>query len=244
MEEIRRKRNARMRKAAGTSDERIDTHVEYVSVFQGRMEEQIMDATSVYSSGCSSGSDALRIEVLRNTTGSSFVDRSLFDRFYRLFVSEKLGKKYIESRAPDFARLFDESTKSMPIFFILSPGVDPLKEVEHHGKKLGYTFQAGKFHNVSLGQGQEIIAENALEISSREGHWIVLQNIHLVRHWLPTLERKLERIFDVSQESFRLFLSAEPSTDSGSHVIPQGLLENSIKITNESNTGRHEQFYS
>ncbi|CAF1051829.1 unnamed protein product, partial [Rotaria magnacalcarata] len=165
-------------------------------------------------------------------------DRMLYA--LKLFVAEKLGKKYIESRAPDFARTYEESSKSIPIFFILSPGVDPLKEVETLGKKLGYTLQAGKFYNISLGQGQEIVAENALEISAKEGHWIVLQNIHLVRHWLPILERKLERILEIAQENFRIFMSAEPSADSSAHVIPPGILEHSIKITNESHTGKNQ----
>jgi hypothetical protein len=35
-------------------------------------------------------------------------------------------------------------------------------------------------------------------------------------------------------------MSAEPSADLGTHVIPQGILENSIKITNESHTGERE----
>ncbi|UJR10317.1 hypothetical protein I4U23_014523 [Adineta vaga] len=162
-------------------------------------------------------------------------DRMLYA--LKLFIGEKLGKKYTEIRAPDFAHTYEESSKSIPIFFILSPGVDPLKEVETLGKKLGYTSQAGKFYNISLGQGQEIVAENALEISAKEGHWVVLQNIHLVRHWLPILERKLERILESGQENFRLYMSAEPSADVNMHVIPQGILESSIKITNESHTG-------
>lgn len=110
--------------------------------------------------------------------------------------------------------------------------------METLGKKLGYTSQAGKFYNISLGQGQEVIAENALETASKEGDWIVLQNIHLVGHWLAILERKLERILDIAHENFRLFMSAEPSADFRTHIIPQGILENSIKITSESHTGR------
>lgn len=51
------------------------------------------------------------------------------------------------------ARSYDETTKSTPIFFVLSPGVDPLKEVESLGRKLGFTADNGKFHNISLGQG-------------------------------------------------------------------------------------------
>ena len=51
------------------------------------------------------------------------------------------------------ARSYEETTKATPIFFILSPGVDPLKEVEGLGRKLGFTTDNGKFHNISLGQG-------------------------------------------------------------------------------------------
>lgn len=43
------------------------------------------------------------------------------------------------------------------------------------GKRLGFTIDSGKFHNVSLGQGQEMVAETALEKASREGHWVILQ---------------------------------------------------------------------
>ena len=61
------------------------------------------------------------------------------------------------------------------IFFILSPGVDPLKDVEALGKKLGFTTDNKNLHSVSLGQGQEIVAERALDLASKEGHWVVLQ---------------------------------------------------------------------
>lgn len=43
------------------------------------------------------------------------------------------------------------------------------------GRKLGYTFDNGNFHNVSLGQGQEVVAEQALDLAAREGHWVILQ---------------------------------------------------------------------
>ena len=61
------------------------------------------------------------------------------------------------------------------MFFVLSPGVDPLKDVEALGKKLGFTIDNKNFHNVSLGQGQETVAENALDVASKEGHWVILQ---------------------------------------------------------------------
>lgn len=75
----------------------------------------------------------------------------------------------------EFAKSFEESNNITPIFFILSPGVNPLKEVEELGLKLDFSSNLTNFHNVSLGQGQEVVAEEALEISSKLGHWVVLQ---------------------------------------------------------------------
>jgi len=40
---------------------------------------------------------------------------------------------------------------------------------------LGFTFDNKKFHNVSLGQGQEVVAESALDVAAEDGHWVVLQ---------------------------------------------------------------------
>jgi len=154
-----------------------------------------------------------------------------------LFVEEKIGRKYTENRAVEFSRSYEETTPSTPVFFILSPGLDPLKDVEKVGNTLGFTMDNKNFHNISLGQGQEIVAENAMEIAAKEGHWVVLQNIHLVSKWLSTLEKHMEKHGDNSHENFRMFVSAEPAADPAYHIIPQGILESAIKITNEPPTG-------
>ena len=52
---------------------------------------------------------------------------------------------------------YEETGPATPVFFVLSPGVDPLKDVEAVGKKLGFTLDAGNFHNVSLGQVNECV---------------------------------------------------------------------------------------
>ncbi|XP_053308775.1 dynein axonemal heavy chain 9 [Spea bombifrons] len=161
----------------------------------------------------------------------------------RDFVEEKLGSKYVVGRSLDFGTSFEESGPSTPMFFILSPGVDPLKDVEKHGRKLGFTFDEGNLHNVSLGQGQEIVAEQALDLAAKEGHWVILQNIHLVAKWLSTLEKKLEHHSEGSHPNFRVFISAEPAGSPDGHIIPQGILENSIKITNEPPTGMHANLH-
>ncbi|XP_071672596.1 dynein axonemal heavy chain 9 isoform X7 [Patagioenas fasciata] len=161
----------------------------------------------------------------------------------RDFVEEKLGSKYVAGRSLDFATTFEESGPATPVFFILSPGVDPLKDVEKQGKKLGYTFNNRNFHNVSLGQGQEVVAEQALDLAAKEGHWVILQNIHLVAKWLSSLEKKLEQHSEGSHQDFRVFISAEPAPSPESHIIPQGILENSIKITSEAPTGMHANLH-
>ncbi|XP_075759566.1 dynein axonemal heavy chain 9 isoform X2 [Pelodiscus sinensis] len=161
----------------------------------------------------------------------------------RDFVEEKLGSKYVIGRSLDFTTSFEESGPATPMFFILSPGVDPLKDVEKQGKKLGYTFNNRNFHNVSLGQGQEAVAEEALAMAAKEGHWVILQNIHLVAKWLSSLEKKLEQHSAGSHQEFRVFISAEPAPSPDGHVIPQGILENSIKITNEPPTGMHANLH-
>ncbi|KAM3184981.1 hypothetical protein ACTXT7_007293 [Hymenolepis weldensis] len=153
------------------------------------------------------------------------------------FIATTFNSKYVEGRQIGFANSYKESGPNVPIFFILSPGVDPLKDVESLGHGLGFSVDKNNFHNISLGQGQEMVAENALDLGAREGHWVILQNIHLVEKWLPTLEKKLEQLGEIANAKFRVFISAEPALTPDAHIIPQGILENAIKITNEPPTG-------
>uniref|UniRef100_A0A8C5LC16 Dynein axonemal heavy chain 17 n=1 Tax=Jaculus jaculus TaxID=51337 RepID=A0A8C5LC16_JACJA len=153
------------------------------------------------------------------------------------FVEEKMGSKFVEGRSVEFSKSYEESSPSTPIFFILSPGVDPLKDVEALGKRLGFTIDNGKLHNVSLGQGQEVVAENALDVAAENGHWVILQ-----ARW-RTLDKKVERYSTGSHPDYRVFISAEPAPSPESHIIPQGILENAIKITNEPPTGMHANLH-
>jgi len=47
----------------------------------------------------------------------------------------------------------------------------------------GFTIEKKTFHNISLGQGQEKVAEDAIELSSKMGHWVMLQvSVHHSRY--------------------------------------------------------------
>ncbi|KAI5643131.1 dynein heavy chain and region d6 of dynein motor domain-containing protein [Phthorimaea operculella] len=150
---------------------------------------------------------------------------------------EVLGTRFVEARSPSLEKSYEEATPTTAMFFILSPGVDPLKELEKLGRKVGYTTDKKNFHIVSLGQGQEVVAEEAMTLASAQGDWVILQNVHLVAKWLPTLEKKQEEAFENPNPKFRLFMSAEPAPSAEYHIIPQGVLESAVKITNEPPTG-------
>ena len=157
------------------------------------------------------------------------------DNFIRKILPN--GDSYVDcdSTSSFFQVLFSsfmDSTPTTPIFFILSPGANPVKDVEQLARKQG--IDPNKYlHTVALGQGQDIVAMNKLEIGHKEGHWVMLQNIHLMPRFLIELEKKLD-IYAVegSHPNFRLFLSSDPSNE-----IPIGLLERSIKLTNEPPQG-------
>lgn len=74
---------------------------------------------------------------------------------------------------------------------------------------------------------------SCLELAHRNGHWVILNNIHLMPNWLIELEKKLDEFaIEGSHEKFRLYLSSDPST-----AIPIGVLSRCIKLTNEPPAG-------
>jgi len=91
-----------------------------------------------------------------------------------------------------------------------------------------------KFFSMALGEGQDEIAQRRIQEGNKEGHWIMLENIHLMPVWLLELEKILDaQKGDSSGNSeFRLFLSADPSKG-----VPISILDRSIKITNEPPAG-------
>ncbi|XXQ31198.1 Dynein heavy chain, cytoplasmic [Plasmodiophora brassicae] len=126
---------------------------------------------------------------------------------------------------------FNDSNPVTPLFFILSAGADPVQTVMALAKKLGYA--NGRVHRVAMGQGQDVIAMARLAAAHRDGSWVILENIHLMPRWTLDLEKKLDEFaIEGSHADFRVFLSAEPNDR-----IPIGLLERSIKLTNEPPQG-------
>jgi dynein heavy chain len=148
------------------------------------------------------------------------------------------GKSYVDcdsglSFGAILESAFEDASNVTPIFFVLSPGADPVKEVEAMGKKLVNLQANVNYHNVAMGQGQDVVAMAKMEMGHKEGHWVMLQNIHLMPTWCIELEKKMDAYaIEGSHPNFRLFLSADPNKG-----IPIGILDRSVKLTNEPPQG-------
>jgi len=125
-----------------------------------------------------------------------------------------------------------DSTPTVPIYFILSPGANVMGDLDSLAMKYGF-IPGETYHNVSMGQGQDVVAMRNLEMAHRQGHWVVLNNVHLMPRWLIELEKKMDEFaLEGSNKKFRLFLSSDAANS-----IPIGLLNRCIKITNEPPAG-------
>jgi dynein heavy chain len=127
---------------------------------------------------------------------------------------------------------FDDASPTVPIYFVLSPGANVVADVdklaERDGMKAGETY-----FNVSLGQGQDVVAQERLEAAHRSGHWVILNNVHLMPRWLKKVEKLLDEYASSgSHENFRVFMSSDPSNS-----IPIGILDRSIKLTSDPPSG-------
>jgi len=127
---------------------------------------------------------------------------------------------------------YNDSTTTTPIYFILSPGVNPVEDVEYLCKLKGFDVKK-MLHTIALGQGQDKYANDKLDAGHKEGLWVMLQNVHLMPSYLYEMEKRLTAYaLEGSNQNFRLFLTSDASNQ-----IPIGLLEKSIKLTNEPPAG-------
>jgi dynein heavy chain len=125
-----------------------------------------------------------------------------------------------------------DASATTPIYFILSAGANVMNDLDATAEENGFV-SGDTYHQVAMGQGQDVIAMRNLEMAHRQGHWVALNNVHLMPRWLIELEKKLDEFaLEGSNKKFRLFLSSDAS-----NAIPIGILNRSIKITSEPPAG-------
>ena len=145
------------------------------------------------------------------------------------YVAKTIGKQYVEPVHAILDQVFLDSKPDCPIICILSPGADPTRNIEDLAKR-----KRVKCHGVSMGQGQEILARRLIDSAANEGHWVLLQNAHLGLKYLCELQDALatKSSQGLLSQDFRLWITSEPHEE-----FPIGLLQTSIKITNEAPLG-------
>jgi dynein heavy chain len=145
------------------------------------------------------------------------------------FICWRLNDYYVQPPSLVYDRIFAQSSEKSPICFILSPGADPMSSVQKLGEQLG--FVGTKFKFVSLGQGMGPHAAALMETGYQRGHWVLLQNCHLLTSWLKSLEKILEGMTKPHKD-FRLWLTTLPLD-----VFPLGILQKSLKVVTEPPEG-------
>lgn len=112
---------------------------------------------------------------------------------------------------------------------MLSTGVDPTANILNYclSKEL-------VLETISLGQGQGKKAQVLIERAKSDGSWVLLNNCHLSKSWLGSLEKIIDKFSDetIPNKNFRLLLSSMPVS-----YFPSNILQNSNKITLEPPRG-------
>ncbi|XP_076854099.1 dynein axonemal heavy chain 10 [Brachyhypopomus gauderio] len=154
------------------------------------------------------------------------------DRVYRAvsdYVTVAMGEKYVQPPVISFEAILEQSSPNSPIVFILSPGCEPASDLLKLAQRSEFGTNRLKF--LAMGQGQEKVALQLLETAVSRGHWLMLQNCHLLVRWLKELEKSLERM-SKPHPDFRLWLTTDPIRH-----FPIGILQKSLKVVTEPPNG-------
>ena len=148
------------------------------------------------------------------------------------FILNSLGQKFVKNLPVSMDELYSETTKRTPIIFVLSPGADPMAMVQRLANDK-------KFHDrmdaISLGKGQDLKAKMAIEKGVKEGRWVIMQNCHLAKSFMPELDKIIEAFDEPKSnihDEFRLFLTSMPCS-----YFPIPILQNGVKLTIEPAKG-------
>ncbi|CAK9099813.1 Dynein axonemal heavy chain 6 (Axonemal beta dynein heavy chain 6) (Ciliary dynein heavy chain 6) [Durusdinium trenchii] len=142
-----------------------------------------------------------------------------------------LGEDFIIFPTATVAELYADSTRSTPIVFVLSTGADPTSMLLRFAQEVDMASTMGV---ISLGQGQGPKAKTMVVEARKKGTWVLLQNCHLYKTFMPELEKMCEELEEPSMthKDFRLFLTSMPAA-----YFPVPVLQNGIKLTTEPPKG-------
>ena len=141
-----------------------------------------------------------------------------------------LGPKYVNPVTDSVESVLKEMDSTTPVIYLLSAGADPTDAIETLARRKRKGIEC-----VSMGEGQDIVAQRAIDAAIANGSWVLLQNCHLGLSFVDTLEPFILRLKSPDSncsQDFRLFLTTEPTPK-----FAIGLLQISSKVTNEPPKG-------
>ena len=154
-----------------------------------------------------------------------------------IFLSTNLGYKFIEPLPLDLGRTLSDTGAKVPVLFLLSEHSHPLDMIKAL-RKSRHSETSDEIIFTSLHQDSLDVINNAVEISLKDGSWVVIQNCHLSPVCCKYLDQLLLQISATSEvnSSFRLWLTSKPSLCISTYVINR-----SIKIAVEEPKDIKEQ---
>jgi dynein heavy chain len=144
------------------------------------------------------------------------------------FINNLLHEKFTAPVTDFIEDIFDESSNRVPVLYLLTAGSDPTAMIGELAKK------KKKFptDNVSMGEGQEVVAFEKMKIGFVAGTWVILQNCHLGIGFMERMEDILGAGTPDIIGDFRLWITCEITPR-----FPIGLLQMAIKVTLEPPMG-------
>ncbi|CAN0142261.1 unnamed protein product, partial [Pylaiella littoralis] len=137
-----------------------------------------------------------------------------------------MGPRFAEPLTDTVESVFNEMDCASPVIYLLSAGADPTDSIEGLARKKKTDVAC-----VSMGEGQSAVASRTIAAATVSGSWVLLQNCHLGLDYMETMEDYLQTL-PACHADFRLFITSEPHSK-----FPIGLLQMSIKVTNEPPKG-------
>ncbi|KAF1334347.1 Dynein heavy chain, partial [Globisporangium splendens] len=148
-------------------------------------------------------------------------------------IAVEMGDEFSKLASPSMEEIYNDTDRRTPCIFVLSAGADPTGVLLRFAKEMAFI---DRLHLISLDQGQGPRAEKLIETSQQTGDWVLLQNCHLAKSWMPKLEKIVEELAMRTDKecvtTFRLFLTSFPAV-----YFPVTVLQNGIKLTNEPPKG-------
>jgi dynein heavy chain len=146
-----------------------------------------------------------------------------------MFIADVLGPEYIKPVTDQITSIYEESNPNTPVLYLLTAGADPTANIEELCRKKKLPHQPSV---TSMGEGQEVEAQAAIETGFVNGQWVILSNSHLAIEYMAEMEHILNPKDKTINENFRLWITCEATKE-----FPLGLLQMAIKVTIEPPKG-------